>query len=74
MYIYFAINICVNYSFLKLKTYIINKIYKYIVYIIGIIPSVNECDNTPKPTVFTRIGPHLDWILQQTKDACYCTK
>lgn len=42
--------------------------------LIGIIPSVNECDDTPRATVFTRIGPHLDWILQHTKDACYCTK
>ncbi|EFN86140.1 Vitamin K-dependent protein C [Harpegnathos saltator] len=42
--------------------------------LIGIIPSINKCDNTPRPTLFTRIGPQLDWILQQTKDACYCTK
>ncbi|XP_028046585.2 vitamin K-dependent protein C [Monomorium pharaonis] len=42
--------------------------------LIGIIPSVNECDNTPRATVFTRVGPRLDWILQHTKDACYCTK
>lgn len=48
--------------------------YKHIVCIIGIIPSVNECNDTPKSTVFTRVGPRLDWILQHTKDACYCTK
>ncbi|XP_011878408.1 PREDICTED: vitamin K-dependent protein C-like [Vollenhovia emeryi] len=42
--------------------------------LIGIIPSVNECNDTPRPTVFTRVGPRLDWILQHTKDACYCTK
>ncbi|XP_018347579.1 PREDICTED: vitamin K-dependent protein C-like [Trachymyrmex septentrionalis] len=42
--------------------------------LIGIIPSVNKCDDSPKPTVFTRVGPSLDWILQHTKDACYCTK
>ncbi|XP_070517918.1 phenoloxidase-activating factor 1 [Cardiocondyla obscurior] len=42
--------------------------------LIGIIPSVNECDNNLRPTVFTRVGPRLDWILQHTKDACYCTK
>ncbi|XP_014467234.1 PREDICTED: vitamin K-dependent protein C-like [Dinoponera quadriceps] len=42
--------------------------------LIGIIPNVNKCDNTPGPTVFTRVGSRLDWILQHTKDACYCTK
>jgi len=46
----------------------------YVYCIIGIIPSVNKCDDSPKPTVFTRVGPSLDWILQHTKDACYCTK
>ncbi|XP_025986342.1 vitamin K-dependent protein C [Solenopsis invicta] len=42
--------------------------------LIGIIPSVNVCDNAPRATVFTRVGSSLDWILQNTKDACYCTK
>ncbi|XP_020278716.1 vitamin K-dependent protein C-like [Pseudomyrmex gracilis] len=42
--------------------------------LIGIIPRINKCDSSPSPTVFTRIGPRLDWILQHTKDACYCTK
>ncbi|KAL6422457.1 hypothetical protein ACFW04_010629 [Cataglyphis niger] len=42
--------------------------------LIGIIPSINKCDNVIRPTIFTRIGPRLDWILQHTKDACYCTK
>jgi len=46
----------------------------FYLYRVGIIPSVNKCDNTPRPTYFTRVGPHLDWILQHTKDACYCTK
>ncbi|KAL6262147.1 hypothetical protein P5V15_007244 [Pogonomyrmex californicus] len=48
--------------------------YSGIYDLIGIIPSINKCDDTPRPTVFTRVGPHLDWILQHTKDACYCTK
>ncbi|XP_018306523.1 ovochymase-2 [Mycetomoellerius zeteki] len=47
--------------------------YSGIYDLIGIIPSVNKCDDSPKPTVFTRVGSSLDWILQHTKDACYCT-
>ncbi|XP_046418782.1 vitamin K-dependent protein C-like [Neodiprion fabricii] len=42
--------------------------------LVGIMSDVNKCDDKPAGAVFTRIGPHLDWILQQTKDACYCTK
>ncbi|XP_015606006.1 phenoloxidase-activating factor 3 [Cephus cinctus] len=42
--------------------------------LIGILSDVNKCDDTPRTAIFTRVGPHLDWILQQTKEACYCTK
>ncbi|XP_043280113.1 phenoloxidase-activating factor 3-like [Venturia canescens] len=42
--------------------------------LVGILSDVNECDDKPRTAVFTKIGPHLDWILQNTKDACYCTK
>ncbi|XP_043470214.1 vitamin K-dependent protein C-like [Leptopilina heterotoma] len=42
--------------------------------IIGIFSDVNECNGAPRAGVYTRIGPHLDWILQQTKDACYCLR
>ncbi|XP_026674944.1 serine proteinase stubble-like [Ceratina calcarata] len=42
--------------------------------LIGIISDVNKCDRSPAVSVFTRVGPHLNWILQQTKDACYCPK
>ncbi|KAH0945323.1 hypothetical protein HN011_012520 [Eciton burchellii] len=42
--------------------------------LVGIIPSANKCDNVPRLSIFTKVGPHLDWILQHTKDACYCTK
>ncbi|XP_017759442.1 PREDICTED: vitamin K-dependent protein C-like [Eufriesea mexicana] len=42
--------------------------------LIGIISDVNQCDSIPAVSIFTRIGPHLNWVLQQTKDACYCSK
>ncbi|XP_017791623.1 PREDICTED: vitamin K-dependent protein C-like [Habropoda laboriosa] len=42
--------------------------------IIGIISDINKCGSTPAVSIFTRIGPHLSWLLQQTKDACYCPK
>ncbi|XP_076222336.1 vitamin K-dependent protein C [Nomia melanderi] len=42
--------------------------------LLGIISDVNECGNTPAVSIYTRVSPHLNWILQQTKDACYCPK
>ncbi|KAG7211726.1 hypothetical protein KM043_010972 [Ampulex compressa] len=42
--------------------------------LVGIISDVNKCDNVPRTAIFTKVGPHLDWLLQQTKDACYCSK
>ncbi|XP_012288814.2 vitamin K-dependent protein C-like [Orussus abietinus] len=42
--------------------------------LLGILSDVNECKSDPKTAVYTRIGPHINWILQQTRDACYCTK
>ncbi|XP_033333961.2 vitamin K-dependent protein C [Megalopta genalis] len=42
--------------------------------LVGIISDVNKCGNTPAVSIYTRVGPHLNWILQQTKDACYCPK
>ncbi|CAK9813715.1 Phenoloxidase-activating factor 3 [Anthophora plagiata] len=42
--------------------------------IVGIVSDINKCGNTPAISVFTRVGPHLSWLLQQTKDACYCPK
>ena len=35
---------------------------------------MNKCGSTPAISIFTRVGSHLNWILQQTKDACYCSK
>lgn len=40
---------------------------------LGIFSDLNECDKT-KAALFTRVGPHLDWILQNTREACYCAK
>ncbi|XP_033201533.2 transmembrane protease serine 9 [Bombus vancouverensis nearcticus] len=42
--------------------------------LVGIISDVNKCGSAPAISIFTRVGPHLNWILQQTKDACYCPK
>lgn len=43
--------------------------------LIGIISDANKCGgDAPGVSIFTRIGPHLNWLLQQTKDACYCPK
>ncbi|XP_003697608.1 vitamin K-dependent protein C-like isoform X1 [Apis florea] len=42
--------------------------------LVGIISDINKCDNIPAVSIFTRVGPHLNWILQQTNDACYCSK
>ncbi|CAL7940151.1 unnamed protein product [Xylocopa violacea] len=42
--------------------------------LIGITSDINECGSSPAVSIFTRVGPHLNWILQQTKDACYCSK
>ncbi|XP_076621859.1 vitamin K-dependent protein C [Colletes latitarsis] len=42
--------------------------------LVGIISDINECGTVPAVSIFTRVGPHLNWLLQQTKDACYCTK
>ncbi|XP_078036657.1 chymotrypsinogen A [Augochlora pura] len=42
--------------------------------LVGIISDVNKCGDTPAVSIYTRVGPHLNWILQQTKDACYCPK
>ncbi|XP_076683200.1 vitamin K-dependent protein C [Andrena cerasifolii] len=43
--------------------------------LVGIISDANKCvGDAPGVSIFTRIGPHLNWLLQQTKDACYCPK
>ena len=35
---------------------------------------INNCNDTIGTAVYTRVGSHLDWIYQKTKDACYCLK
>ncbi|XP_014295835.1 phenoloxidase-activating factor 1-like [Microplitis demolitor] len=42
--------------------------------LIGLLSNGNDCEASTKTAVFTRLGPHLHWILQNTKDACYCAK
>ncbi|XP_076238845.1 chymotrypsinogen A [Calliopsis andreniformis] len=42
--------------------------------LVGIISDANECADAVTASIFTRVGPHLNWLLQQTKDACYCSK
>ncbi|XP_053996821.1 vitamin K-dependent protein C-like [Hylaeus anthracinus] len=42
--------------------------------LVGIITDINQCGTVPAVSIFTRVGPHLNWLLQQTKDACYCPK
>ncbi|XP_058791265.1 transmembrane protease serine 9-like [Phymastichus coffea] len=40
--------------------------------LVGIVSDKNNCNDTVGTAIFTRIGPYLDWIFQNTKDACYC--
>ncbi|XP_076172351.1 vitamin K-dependent protein C [Ptiloglossa arizonensis] len=42
--------------------------------LVGIISDINKCNGVPAVSIFTRMGSHLNWLLQQTKDACYCPK
>ncbi|XP_020707654.1 vitamin K-dependent protein C [Athalia rosae] len=42
--------------------------------LVGIMSDVNKCGDKPAGAVFTKVGSHLNWILQHTKEACYCTK
>ncbi|CAD6233796.1 GSCOCT00014108001.2-RA-CDS [Cotesia congregata] len=43
--------------------------------LIGLLSNDNNCEgDSKKIAVFTKLGPHLHWILQNTKDACYCSK
>ncbi|XP_044018246.1 phenoloxidase-activating factor 3-like [Aphidius gifuensis] len=56
-------------------TSVLYRSYLGIYDIVGLLSNGNSCDeNSTQAAVYTRIGPHLDWILQNTKDACYCTK
>lgn len=51
-----------------------NELMTITYFVTGIISDINKCDNIPAVSIFTRVGPHLNWILQQTNDACYCSK
>lgn len=53
--------------------------------LIGVLSDQQSCHlaslpNEPPDTydyylpMFTKIQSHIDWILYQTKDACYCNK
>ncbi|XP_066591879.1 phenoloxidase-activating factor 3-like [Prorops nasuta] len=44
--------------------------------LVGILSDLNDCkiEDNRKSSMYTRVGPHLDWILQNTSNACYCTK
>ncbi|XP_028981953.1 serine protease 7-like [Diachasma alloeum] len=56
-------------------TAVMYRSYAGIYDLIGILSDNNVCDDESKLAgTYTRVGPHLDWILQITKDACYCTK
>ncbi|XP_011302141.1 uncharacterized protein [Fopius arisanus] len=56
-------------------TAVMYRSYAGIYDLIGILSDKNVCDDeSTHAGIYTRIGPHLDWILQMTKDACYCTK
>ncbi|KAF5273095.1 hypothetical protein FQR65_LT04837 [Abscondita terminalis] len=42
--------------------------------IIGIVNALNDCGDTPAVAMYTTINEHLQWITENTKDACYCFK
>ncbi|XP_017770581.1 PREDICTED: serine protease 27-like [Nicrophorus vespilloides] len=47
-----------------------NRVYE----LIGILSDKNGCADLPSTALYTRIGDHLRWIKEATKDACYCIK
>ncbi|XP_014213711.1 vitamin K-dependent protein C-like [Copidosoma floridanum] len=42
--------------------------------LVGILSDINNCNDTIGTAVYTKIAPHLDWIYEKTKDACYCLR
>ncbi|XP_001606281.2 trypsin-1-like [Nasonia vitripennis] len=42
--------------------------------LVGILSDINNCTDSTGTAIYTRVGPHIDWIYQNTKDACYCLK
>lgn len=44
------------------------------VMVLGLFTDQNECNGERGVSYYTMLGKHLSWIVQNTKDACYCYK
>ncbi|XP_049820148.1 serine protease 7-like [Aethina tumida] len=42
--------------------------------LIGVLSDQNDCSPRPSTALYTNINQHLQWITENTKDACYCYK
>ncbi|XP_022904926.2 trypsin-1-like isoform X1 [Onthophagus taurus] len=41
--------------------------------LLGVLSDENVCGNPPSTALYTKISSHLNWIKENTNDACYCT-
>ncbi|KAL7289315.1 hypothetical protein TKK_0017246 [Trichogramma kaykai] len=55
-------------------TSVLHRSYNGYYDLVGMLSDINNCNDTVGTAVFTRIGPHMNWIYHKTRDACYCLK
>lgn len=48
--------------------------YKGVYELVGVFSDENDCGGEPGVSYYARVGRDLAWIVQSTKDACYCSK
>lgn len=49
--------------------------HKGVYELIGVLTDQNACeDDSTNTALYTRVNDHLAWIVQNTRDACYCIK